>query len=669
MTIQDTGSGPGLDDVMTLLDARLKLRRAYDNMVKEAKRFVSTDTMFIERPDFYDELISLVHTTGDSVDEALLMSKDYLGDISDIEGTFHTSAAICSQLSSQITRLASKEELSKDETRNLENMKERSRRTFQRMENRLAQVTRRARAGKDTITFPKLQDQVQAARLTLARTHVPSKHRAHFPTTDTTNKPANGTIADPKSTTTRPETYNYTDRNKRTNPTTSGTVRVKAAITEVTTGDCGTSQRERKDTTNNGYMGRDGPSRPFSSGTLRQTQPRARATLICRPFGTVITKQRATTNLAMQLTTDGDRLIPMRKAQQPSEEEEEIQYMPYRPYIQTANAIEHMNQETSQPELNVPMSKNEPPLDADQFRTSSPIRYNTPQHHTSTEIEIVTEIEVVNLEDESRDRPTPYRRPTPRRKQMLHEIAFEDYMRNRKKIDPPTATEDKTPNIETTDGVVLPRKLLAPFKHGFHREIVTGPREGQTKIYYITPGGIRTGNMKALEPYLEEFGDISQENFTFQPITLQFKDPLHRYQSTRKAPTPYLPPRCPQWLHEVNFKDNTPRSPTENNRSTQQGKPKLRRLMDIKLDVTNLPRGYLWQIDQERQRRIKNEKSDINPEPQRSENEEQKKPKNHPQRKDNQQPKNTTPKRPMMGIHKIIYKDKPPDEVDRHEWP
>ena len=97
--------------------------------------------MFTERPHFYDELISLLHTTGDSVDEALSMSKEYLCDISDIEGTFHTSAAICSQLSSQITRLASKKELSSDETRDLEDMKERSRRTFQRMENQLAQIT------------------------------------------------------------------------------------------------------------------------------------------------------------------------------------------------------------------------------------------------------------------------------------------------------------------------------------------------------------------------------------------------------------------------------------------------------------------------------------------------------------------------------------------------
>ena len=85
MIVRDTGSGPGLDDVTTLLDARLKLRRAYDNMVREAKRFVSTDTMFIERPHFYDELISLLHTTGDSVDEALSMSKEYLCDMADIK--------------------------------------------------------------------------------------------------------------------------------------------------------------------------------------------------------------------------------------------------------------------------------------------------------------------------------------------------------------------------------------------------------------------------------------------------------------------------------------------------------------------------------------------------------------------------------------------------------
>ena len=92
--------------------------------------------------------------------------------------------------------------------------------------------------------------------------------------------------------------------------------------------------------------------------------------------------------------------------------------------------------------------------------------------------------------------------------------------------------------------------------------------------------------------------------------------------------------------------------------------------MDIKIDITGLPKGYLWQIDQERQRRIKNEKPDINPEPHRSGDGERREPQSHPKRKDSQPPKNTMqPKRPMMGIYKVIYKDKPPDEIDPHEWP
>ena len=78
MIIQDTGSGPSLSDVTTLLDARLGLRQAYNGMAREARDFVNTDSMFAEHPHFYDELIDLIHTTGDSVDEALSMSKDYL---------------------------------------------------------------------------------------------------------------------------------------------------------------------------------------------------------------------------------------------------------------------------------------------------------------------------------------------------------------------------------------------------------------------------------------------------------------------------------------------------------------------------------------------------------------------------------------------------------------
>ena len=52
-------------------------------------------------------------------------------------------------------------------------------------------------------------------------------------------------------------------------------------------------------------------------------------------------------------------------------------------------------------------------------------------------------------------------------------------------------------------------------------------------------------------------------------------------------------------------------------------RPRLQRLMDVKVEIATLPKGYLWQIDQRRQQKIKNEKQDTNPEPQRNEDEEQ----------------------------------------------
>ena len=57
-------------------------------MADEVYKFVNSDVIFIERPHFYDELKTLVHTTGDSVDEALFMSGVYLSDIDDVGGYF-----------------------------------------------------------------------------------------------------------------------------------------------------------------------------------------------------------------------------------------------------------------------------------------------------------------------------------------------------------------------------------------------------------------------------------------------------------------------------------------------------------------------------------------------------------------------------------------------------
>ena len=99
MTIQKIGSHPSLDDVTALLAARSGLRGAYNDMEDEVDKFVNSDVMFIERPRFYTELLTLTRTTGDAVDEALSMLKEYLCGICDVGGIFRESMATCLGLS------------------------------------------------------------------------------------------------------------------------------------------------------------------------------------------------------------------------------------------------------------------------------------------------------------------------------------------------------------------------------------------------------------------------------------------------------------------------------------------------------------------------------------------------------------------------------------------
>ena len=329
----------------------------------------------------------------------------------------------------------------------------------------------------------------------------------------------------------------------------------------------------------------------------QQTQRRIGTTALSQPFGVTLRptssihvpqRQRVIPPQSMRLTTAGDRLIPLRETQQQpesgTETGEEVQYIPYWPYTPTASVMSTRNTHQAVPQ---------PPLGTDGPQTSTHSRHDSSNQTPA-------EVEIIDITDETRDRPSPFRRPTPRCRQRLHEIAFEDNARWEKKNDPPPPpTQKEIRDIEDeicTDEI---KGFLTPFKHGFHREIMTGTREEQTKIYYITPDGTRIGSRKALNPYLERFRDIGQDNFTFLPITLQINDPLQKYQSTRPIPTPYRQIQCPQWLHEVDFKDNSHGIPRENGthrQPTQQGETKLRRLMDLKLDITKLPRGYLWQL-------------------------------------------------------------------------
>ena len=51
-------------------------------------KFIESDDIFTKHQRFYHELITLEETTGDTVDESLSMSRDYLTGIIDVEGLF-----------------------------------------------------------------------------------------------------------------------------------------------------------------------------------------------------------------------------------------------------------------------------------------------------------------------------------------------------------------------------------------------------------------------------------------------------------------------------------------------------------------------------------------------------------------------------------------------------
>ena len=84
-TVQKIGSNSRLSEVTNILDARHGLGEAYIDIEDEIDEFINFDT---ECPRFYTKLISLARTTGDSVDEALSMSMEYLSNVRDVDDIF-----------------------------------------------------------------------------------------------------------------------------------------------------------------------------------------------------------------------------------------------------------------------------------------------------------------------------------------------------------------------------------------------------------------------------------------------------------------------------------------------------------------------------------------------------------------------------------------------------
>ena len=131
-TVQKIGSNSRLSEVTNILDARHGLGEAYIDIEDEIDEFINFDT---ECPRFYTKLISLARTTGDSVDEALSMSMEYLSNVSDVNDIFQDSLMTSLEFSSQIANLTDRmKDLSQHEVRDLLNMKRHLTKTLTHME-------------------------------------------------------------------------------------------------------------------------------------------------------------------------------------------------------------------------------------------------------------------------------------------------------------------------------------------------------------------------------------------------------------------------------------------------------------------------------------------------------------------------------------------------------
>ena len=165
--IQKIGSNPSLGEVIQLLDARHWLHEAYIVMEDKLDDFINFDTAFIDNPRRYTELTTLACTTGDSVDEALSMSTEYLSNVGDVDDIFQESMMVCIELSSRIVTLTDPEiSIPRHETPDLLRTRIRLKRTLTRMEAHWKNLIQKVQSRDDKVVFLELQNLVQTARHT-----------------------------------------------------------------------------------------------------------------------------------------------------------------------------------------------------------------------------------------------------------------------------------------------------------------------------------------------------------------------------------------------------------------------------------------------------------------------------------------------------------------------
>ena len=101
-------------------------------------------------------------------------------------------------------------------------------------------------------------------------------------------------------------------------------------------------------------------------------------------------------------------------------------------------------------------------------------------------------------------------------------------------------TNDVVQRQHTTDEAVLFLRPLQKNHRTFQsikkiRKSINSIGSGKWAIYYITKEGARIKGKKNLGPHINHLKNVTEENFTFQPIKLSIKDPLNKYQSIRQA--------------------------------------------------------------------------------------------------------------------------------------
>ena len=115
-----------------------------------------------------------------------------------------------------------------------------------------------------------------------------------------------------------------------------------------------------------------------------------------------------------------------------------------------------------------------------------------------------------------------------------------------------------------------PDAFLDPFRHGFHRELVTSTNGKRSSTYYLTEEGVRLRSRNEVGPYIKHFEGLTKDSFNFMPVRLPIVDPTNRYQSTRSAnPTRRSIPRI---VHEEQYQsDDSTHSAEEARRHKQKG--------------------------------------------------------------------------------------------------